>query len=292
MKKPIIAALAVILACSSSLTAQIRNLNIEKASKKKILSYKGEIDSQSSDRKLRLSLKNKSKDTLYLHIEPGRIFYPNNDSYQPLVVYREKNIVLKPEESREVYLNALCGASNKGSNCNGCAMFNRSEMGSDEMQGVLRFLNQKRLDAHVDMQHLIWVFTNNHLVASIGRAGLDEKTYQALLIEIARLKGVLPPWYTVTYAEPEAGSRSVFTNKPVKIEGKISYFNQEKQDMQIVLRDESGGIIRYFKYINQQLPGEYNISLVADVSGINPGHYDVSIENSNERQVTSYDLAL
>jgi hypothetical protein len=291
MRKTILTIL-VTIATIGITAAQNTSLGIEQARTKKLIEYKGEILSQTGTRKLKLNLKNKTRDSLTLDIETGRVFMPTDPSYQPLVVTRGKTIMLGPKENREVYVNAICGNSNKRSSLNGSTEFNKSEMAKAGLVNVLNYLVEKRLDVSTDVQHIIWSFTNDIQIASIHQSGLSQNEFDEVMQKVSSEKGVTIPWYTISYEAPPDGSSSVFTGKPEKVEGKLAYTLNTQQDIQFILRDGNGKQLRYIKYINQQNPGEYIMPVAIDAKGLPNGKYQVSIENTANEEIKVFQVSL
>lgn len=291
MRKTILA-LLVTIATTGISRAHNTTMGIEQARTKKLIEYKGEIQSQTVTRKLKLNLKNKTKDSLILDIETGRVFMPSDPSYQPLVVTRGKTIILGPKESREVYVNAICGNSGKRSSSNGSTEFNKSEMAKAGLVNVLEYLVEKRLDVSTDVQHIIWSFTNDIQIASIQQSRLSESEFDEVMQKVSLEKGVTIPWYTISYEAPPDGSSSVFTGKPEKVEGKLAYTLTTQQDIQFILRDGNGKQLRYIKYINQQNPGEYIMPVAIDAKGLPNGKFQVSIETAANEQIKVFQVSL
>jgi hypothetical protein len=280
MKKYIFAAAAAIAVHGAAIAQTRSAVGIEEARTRRILEYKGEVMTQSSGRKLKLNLKNRSKDSLYVHIEAGRTFMPEKAGYQPLVVTRAKTVKLGPGESRSVHVNALCGDAPKKSAGTGDTEFNRSQMTGNALQNILNFMTVNRLEGFPGTQSVIWAFTNNHQVAGITQNGLDQEYYDILMKEVARQAGKSVPWYRLFYKEPPADSDILFTDEAIRLEGKIGYKIEEPTDVHFVLADMENTWKRNLKFINMQNPGEYNMPLAVGLENLTKGEYKIAVENA------------
>ncbi len=96
-----------------------KSQSIETAVKRRLITCRGSVEELYSGQKLKLEVKNRSRDTVVFHVDPGQIFTPTNAAYQPLIATRQKTIRLAPGEERPVYVNALCGDQPKMSASDG-----------------------------------------------------------------------------------------------------------------------------------------------------------------------------
>jgi hypothetical protein len=268
--------------------AQLRTLGIEEARNQRVIEYQGDVNYQTSRRKLKLKIKNRSRDSVSVNIETGRIFMPTDHQFQPLIVTRGKTIKLGPKQSRDIHVSAVCGNAPKRSANDGSTQFNMSEMTNVGLQNVLNYLVENKIDVVAPVQNVIWTFTNKHQLGSIVKGDMSEEAYMKLMTKIAEESGRAIPWYNIFYQPPPEDSDMLFTGKAIRIEGKVKYILHEKEDIHIVVRDMNGELVRKLKYINQQSPGEYKMPMEVDVSSLPAGNYKVNIESSSPDPIASY----
>lgn len=286
MRKYMFAAAAAIAVHGAAFSQRVARLGIEEARNKRLLEYRGEVETQTNKRKLKLNLKNRSRDSLYVEVETGRTFTPDNQSYQPLVVTRGKTVKLGPGESRSVHVNALCGDAPKIAASSGDTGFNRSHLANQALRNILNFMLENRLDHFAGAQSVIWAFTNQHQVAGIAPQGLEQNYYDMLIKEVARQAGKNVPWYTLYFKEPPAGSNILFTDEPLCLEGKITYRIEECTDVHFVMADKAGTWKRNLRFINRQNPGEYFMPLKVGVENLAKGEYTIAVEDAGGKVIS------
>lgn len=257
-----------------------QRISFQEARQKKLISFTGIVNSIGERRRLRLALKNNSKDSLHIEMEAGRIFHCQDPQYQPFVVIRSKDIVLAPLETKESYVNAVCGNSGAAYTPDGYKDFKNTEMGSAGLVGALQEAELNHLDTDSHIQSLVWIFTNNHPVASLGRKG-DSEAPTELLSIAAKHKGVEIPVYHITYEDVEEGSQLTFSGKPKRITSEVSIVTSEKSDIRVVIKNSSGEIMKYVQHIQNQQPGNLTIPLDINLSGLQRGDYSLIIETND-----------
>ncbi len=273
-------------------TAQKRSqkISFQEARKKKLISFTGLVNSIGDKRRLKLAMKNNSKDTIQIELECGRIFHCEDPQYQPFVVIRSKDIVLAPLETKDTYVNAVCGNSGAAHTPDGYKDFKETEMGSAELVGALQDAEKNHLDSHGSIQTLVWIFTNNHPIAALGRKG-DSEAPTELMAIASKYKGEPVPVYHVTYQEVESGSQLTFSGKPERITSEVSIVTNEKSDIRIVIKDKSGEVIKYVQHIQNQQPGSLTLPLDISLSGLQRGEYALVVETNqgeivNQQKIT------
>jgi hypothetical protein len=156
--------------------------------------------------------------------------------------------------------------------------------------GALQEAELNHLDTHASIQTLVWIFTNNHPVASLGRKG-DVDAPLELLTIASKHKGEPMPIYHIKYQDVEAGSNLTFSGKPERITSEVSIITNEKSDIRIVIKNSDGEVMKYVQHIQNQQPGSLTIPLDINLAGLNRGEYALVVETNdgsvmNEQKIT------
>jgi len=279
MKKLIPLFLMLITFTNVNAQCKKKKLTFQEARKNKSISFTGLVKSIGNNRRLKLAVKNNSKDSLQIEMEAGRIFYCNDNSLQPFVVYRSKSVILGPNEEKDSYVDAVCGNASASGCPDGYKGFTRTEMGSDALVGTLNEMEKSDILAEPYIQTLVWIFTNDHPIASLGRKG-DSNSPTELIAIVSKYKGQDVPIYQVRYHDVEEGSSLTFSGKPKNISSQINIKLTEQEDLRIVLKDKNGLVVRYAQHIQNQPPGDISIPLDLDLTGLSQGNYELVVETS------------
>lgn len=276
---------------SASLQGQ-NSHSIEYAAQKRLITYTGSVEYLTSKQKLKLEVKNKTRDTVVFHIDPGQLFQPADPSYQPLMATRKKEIRLAPGEERPVFVNALCANSPLKSAGTGSTTFKIAGQGDVRLAKLLTTIQENRWEENVDPQRIIWSFTNNHSIAGLRIEGLDEDSKQRLKTTIAFMLKTEVPWYSIVYRDPEPNSDVLFSGIAEHISGNIEYELQEKQDIRIVVMDEHGTVLKTLMCIGGQVPGKYTLPVSFSAPDFPQGQYKIVVAGQNLGEFGEFDFKI
>ncbi len=251
----------------------LRTVSFDEAVRLKLIEYTGikGVDGRS----FVLDVANKTRDSLCVQVEVGRVFLPH-DPRQPQVVTRLREIYVSAGEQRSVGLNTVCGNSQIGAPLTGYNRFEKTTMAHPELVKVLEGLVELRLDQRAPLQSLVWMYTNNHGVHQLCAAQLNEYEYSLLMALLEDAKGELvDPGYRVAYREPSEDEEQRFTGEPEHLSGSITCSLPAASDVLFTLNDADGKVVRTVRYMVDVPPGTADVRFSLDVKGLPAGHYQL-----------------
>jgi hypothetical protein len=263
-----------------SLPAQ-KSQSIETALKRRLITCRGSVEVLYSGQKLKLEVKNRSRDTVVFHVDPGQIFTPTNAAYQPLIATRQKTIRLAPGEERPVYVNALCGDQPKMSASDGTTDFTMGGRASSALAAMLQQIQELGWEKNINMQNLVWAFTNDMSIASLEVEGLDALSRQKLMRSMTTKSGQSEPWYQIKYRPADPSSPILFSGIADEIKGDLKYELAQTDDIRIQVIDAQGRIQKTLVFIPGQAPGRYTLPLKFAAEELPLGQYSVRVEGRN-----------
>lgn len=249
----------------------VRTVSFEDAVRLKLIEYTGikGIDG----RPFVLDVVNKTRDSICVQVELGRVFLPY-DPCQPQVVIRQRDIFVSSGERRSVGLNTVCGNAVVGAPKRGYNRFDKTTMAHPELVAILAGLVELRLDQRAPVQNLVWMYTNHHGVHQLPEGRLNAHEYTLLMALLKEAKGsVLDPGYRVLYREPTEDETQRFTGEPVHLSGNVSCTLEQVSDVMITLNDAEGRVVRTVRYIAGMQAGEAAVPIQLDVTGLPAGDY-------------------
>lgn len=273
------------------LSAQ-QSLPIETVVKRKLITYSGSIEYLNSDQKLKLQVKNRSRDTVVFHVDPGQIFRPANAAYQPLIATRQKTIRLAPGEERPVFVNALCGDRPKMSATNGSTSFAVGERAGPAMAAMLQQIQEMDWEKNINMQNLIWAFTNNMSIASLNIKDLDPISRQKLMHLMTIKSGQQEPWYQIKYRPADPESPILFSGIAEEIKGDLKYEVGNTDDIRIQVVDAEGRVQKTLVFIPGQPAGRYTLPISFAADDLPMGQYRVQVEGQNAQTYGSFNFEI
>jgi len=279
-QKKIISALMLSGCLLGSLPAQ-KSQSIEMALKRRLITYNGSVEYLTPNQKLKLQVKNRSRDTVVFHVEPGQIFRPANANYQPLIATRQKIIRLAPGEERPVFVNALCGDRPKMAAMDGSTSFAVGEQASPDLAAMLEHIQAMGWESKINLQYLIWVFTNNMSMASVQIQDLDVGSKQNLLRLMTLKTGQEEPWYEIRYRAADPQGPVLFTGIAEEVKGDLKYEVASADDIRIQVVDAEGRIQKTLVFIPGQAPGRYTLPVRFAAEDLPLGMYSVRVEGRN-----------
>lgn len=275
MKNVKLVSLSVILCfCSSVAFAHAAHVDIGEALKRKIIRYQAVKAGSGID----LIVENLMHDSIYLEVGSGWIFPAADPMMQPQVVSRSHMICLSEGEERRARLLTLCGNAPGRGVPSGYSDFLTPYLGPNDMVATLRELEPYKLDRKYVTQSIVWHYTNGHTMANFhpGNSTMEEYL-SAMQVFQSNEPEVVDPGYRIRYRESSDPGEAVFTGASEEIEGQIRIKVNEPTNCMVALFDQSGKLLKPLKYINDQQPGEFDLSFSSYVFDLPKGNYSVAV---------------
>ena len=91
---------------------------------------------------------------------------------------------------------------------------------------------------------------------------------------VAKIKGTVLPWYTITY---EKDTTMLFSERPEKLYGKISYYVNKNAIISINVRSPKGRLMSTPVSAETINPGNHEYKLNLDIKNWPKGDYDICV---------------
>jgi len=232
-----------------------------------------------------MTLFNRTTDSLYIRIEPGRRLISKEFETQDILIVKENLICLTPKGTINADITGFC-----------CQSSFKSPMKNEEFEaGIIEDYPLKAISEYISTGHFdndviqsaIWVLSDNHKIASICTGGIPENNN--LVKKVAEIKQIQIPWYCITYQKNDS---LVFSNKHILIRGDIHYYVKQYCTISIVIKSEKTGVMTY---IAKDLPyqqGNYTYPLEQSVINWPKGKYELLVLEDNTNLVLKKDIEL
>jgi hypothetical protein len=231
-----------------------------------------------------VKIKNRSRNNIVLKLEPGLTFNSSANTVQPRVLVESRMVAMRAGEERQVYLKSYCGYSTRPSGMFISDLrFDKLTLQSENLRQVLLKLEENNWTKRVSVQNIIWMFTNNHSIASALHNSLppfEKRTFEKFL---AAQLGKEIPLHRVKYKEPEQGSDYAFTGEAELLEGEFSYTIDEPKNIHVKLYTLDNTLIRVVQSLPSQLAGNYKLPYKVKLNGLKQGEYILVLESSLDR---------
>jgi len=225
-----------------------------------------------------LIVTNLMQDSIYLEIGSGWIFPTGDPTMQPQVVSRSHMICLSEGEERRARLLTLCGNAPGRTVPSGYAEFLRPVLGNEDMVATLRELEPYKLDRKYITQNIVWHYTNGHTMANFHPGNTSMEEYLAAMqVFQANEPEVADPGYRIRYRESTNPDEAVFSGASEEIEGHVKIKVNEPTNCMVALLDQHGKLLKSLKYVNNQQPGEFDLSFSSYVFDLPKGMYSVAV---------------
>jgi len=216
------------------------------------------------------SLKNKTPDTLYIMLEPGRTIVSEDSSFQDIFIVKEKRITLPPLATVTTDGYGFCCRAHRSSPAKK-SKFNIGYMSPVEWVEVASVINVNHFPTNA-IQNAVWVLSDNFPIASIHHEKMEE--IELLRTAVAKAKGITLPWYTISY---EKDTVLLFSNRPEKLHGKIAYYVNRNAIITINIRSSKGQLMTTLIQEEAKNPGNQEFKLDLDIRNWAKGNYDICV---------------
>jgi hypothetical protein len=191
-------------------------------------------------------------------------------------------ICLSEGEERRARLLTLCGNAPGRVVPMGYANFLKPVLGKSEMVAMLRELEQYKLDRKNIAQSIVWHYTNGHSMANFhpGNSSMEEYLTAMHVFQVNE-PSVVDPGYRIRYRESTNQDAAVFSGASEEIEGHVRFKVNETTNCLVALLDQQGKVLKPLKYVNEQQPGEFELSFSSYVFDLPKGNYSVAVLDKN-----------
>ncbi len=223
-------------------------------------------------------IESKTKDTLFVLVEPGRRLVSDDSTLQDILILKKYEIELPPFASVNISVYGFCCQSSNSSPAPK-SLFRIGLMAPKNWVKLAEFIDRNNFKSGA-VQNAVWVLSDNHPVSSIYAKAKDSE--YRLKKFVAELKGEELPWYSLTYKRDTA---RLFSGKPEKIFGKINYHLKHNTVLSVIIKNEYNETITtlikevakgpgdYIYYVDMSVlswpKGKYTIYFIEDYSNIN-----------------------
>ena len=218
---------------------------------------------------VQFNLTNNTGDSLYGFVEPGRRLLSDNTGEQDILIVKELEFALAPNETKAVSGIGFCCQSDNSSPSEGSG-FQLGKMANDDWQSLAQLINKSDYPTSA-IQNAIWVFSDGHDIRSIPAFG-DENT-QTLRESVASILGVEIPWYSFLYEED---STRIFSGVANRLFAEVSFTVPRRTMISGQIHDKNGNLVYSFpSYHTSKGTHNYHIDLALDE--FEAGEYRFSI---------------
>ncbi|MGZ5243157.1 MAG: hypothetical protein ACXWDO_01920 [Bacteroidia bacterium] len=270
MRSKILFCFLLTFACSLlSLTPDNKTLTLENAIKNGSISCTYIANSKSPHyvKPLLLTVKNRKHTPTVFKIEPGQQFFPQDESYQNLIVTRENLVTLKPNEQKTVEIYAMCTEANDAAPGSETT-YKLAPYAKEKLMKTAQHIARTKSN-NVTGQNAIWVISNNRsLEEIIGPDTAETRNLQRFLAKLTGKKLPPPPsannYITNYYAPPRA---------EVSYTGNFTMSMYQQVSLTIALFNREGVVVREL-YNNPAVPkGVHTFKYAFDNSVFNDDFY-------------------
>lgn len=217
---------------------------------------------------IQLEIINKSKDSLYVFIEPGRRLIAGDSTKQDIFIVRKDLLALQAFEKKTIPLYGFCCESNNGSPYENMK-YSIGFMAPKKWVELANFIDSNKFDKGI-VQSAVWVLSNNHSLSSVYSS--DKEGTMKLRKKLSQLTGQAIPWFNTNY-ENSTDSNTVFSGRQNKVSGLVDFYVKNTTQLSIRVINEKGIQIKLLEPPAPYNPGAYSYFMDLDVSGWPKGQY-------------------
>lgn len=215
-------------------------------------------------------LKNLTADTLFVQIEPGRRLHSEDTTAQDILIVKRKNVTLVPYASVRVNGYGFCCKSHHHSP-SAKSKFTVGSMAPATWQRLAQVIDANSFPAPA-IQAAVWSLSNDHPLSAIDAK--DPASVDLLKRTVASIKGIEVPWYTLRFEEDAS---SLFSGRHSLLTGELSYSINGNTMVSIVVKNQSGQLVKTLVKGDPQSSGEHIFDLKLVVANWPKGDYTICI---------------
>lgn len=203
-------------------------------------------------------LSNRTGDSLFGYVEPGRRLISDNIKEQDILIVKSLDFALAANETKTVNgFGFCCQSDNSGPGAG--SGFSLGKMTDDNWQSLAQKINEGDYPSSA-IQNAVWVLSDGHDIRSIPAYG-DENT-QDLRQSVADMLGIEIPWYSFLYEED---STQVFSGVANRLYAQVVYTVPRRTMMSAEIHDSNGILVYSFQsYHTSKGEHKYNIDVALD----------------------------
>jgi len=217
------------------LQARHQSMSLQKALDKKLVSTKVFSRGGYQGFCVNLAIKNLTKDSLVIMVEPGRRLNSLDDQNQDILIVKEEIIALKTGEEKRIDVKGYCCQASHHSPPSG-AKYDINKLADSNLVKLARLLNFKEFDRGAE-QDAVWAISDKRSSAHISSE--NDSLTQTLREMVAMLKGEELPWYRII-SKKYVYKSGAFSFVNLRLQGPISYSNEKEAYGTLWVRDEKG----------------------------------------------------
>jgi len=227
---------------------------------------------------IEFDLKNLTRDTLFVELEPGRRLVSKDTTEQDILIVKRKRFSLAPLATLVFSGFGFCCESKRHAPANQ-SDFSIGYMVPADWQQLTDLIDRNNFPNSA-IQSAIWCLSDNHDLSSIH----DEDPEKTRLLKriVAKIKGMEVPWYSVTY---ETDPGTLFSGRAESVYGEITYYISNNALISINVRDKNGVVVANLEKGTAKGSGEYNYSLALSVKGWPKGEYEIAVYEDYSRLI-------
>lgn len=215
-----------------------------------------------------------------LRLDAGLVFY-GPDDVQPPVVMEDQLVEVPRGEFRFVVPSPGCGEAKLMAPSEGMAFNGGVAHISEELGRVMDRMNAGVEGLEDGLQDLVWVYTNDHHMASVYVEEAAAPALQKILEE--EVAGYESPGYAVEYREPAEEDAGRFTGEAMAIRCDIEMDIARQEDVRVVMVQPDGDRIEMMGGLSMR-PGPHKVVLTMAFEGYPPGAYQLLVEGERTGQ--------
>ncbi|HLP56965.1 MAG TPA: hypothetical protein VK151_18145 [Fluviicola sp.] len=227
---------------------------------------------------IEFDLKNLTRDTLFIELEPGRRLVSKDTAEQDILIVKRRRFSLAPLAALVFSGFGFCCESRRHAPA-AQSDFSVGYMAPPEWQKLTNLIDQNNFPNSA-IQSAIWCISDNHDLSSIHDE--DQGKIRSLKRTVAMIKGMEVPWYSVTY-ETEPGT--LFSGKAESVYGEVTYYLSNNALVSINVRDKNGVVVANLEKGTAKGSGEYTYPLALSVKGWPKGEYEIAVYEDYSRLI-------
>lgn len=258
-------------------SAKTKTLTLRKAIAAKLVSIKASGLGSACCKALKLDAISNSRDTLYVQIEPGLFFKPDDSSRQALVTQGDEMMVLNSFEKKSVELYAFCG--NSSANCpregDGYTFSRQLDTG---LVSILRYAKNNKFPLWLS-QHSVWMYTNNHCLKSVYMPNYPKES-ESLIKYIAEKRRMSIPTFYIHHSIDSSGRGPMVRKGHERIYVKMNWSaDKAYRNVYVTVYKPDGGIYKTVQ--NGIVSDKYGSAVVVPFTPLRdkPGKYIVRVHD-------------
>lgn len=220
----------------------------------------------------------------HILLEAGRRLDNTDPGKQDILVVKEQNILLAAGSSVTVQAYGFCCMASSGAPVAG-QKFELGWMETGNLLWIAQLINKYNLPIPT-MQSAVWVFSNQHNIASIIAS--KDASLKDFRREVATHLGIEIPWYDIFYEED---SLQIFSNRHYRLTGEIEYSFAGNGWLNMIVRNSSRQTIYNFTNPAYMGTGSHLCEIDLNIKNWPQGNYSIEVyQDDILRKKTNFSL--